>query len=374
MILQKSKNISLSFSPFKAHKTSDNKLRFSDGFIFNIFEDSKNKDGNELDVSLKESCNFCRPSNMRDDFSYEKGDKFYLSIDKYSIQTSKIIKVAESESLPTSYATGKDYILICAINNLGNINQILKQNVFIQDRSLATKKAFQVNQISTNFNGRGEITSAKYKMEGGFAVCLSSGKVLFVEGIDEFQVQGGKSLLEKEEPEKMIYLVAEYTTEVATVDQENGGAQVPYDVIKSATLTNAYLEIQEEERDIDSIEEAPRTGIKGNQTDGRFYIPIYGFNNQPKEGNVYLAPFVERYQVLVESEPFIGPDGFPAIPEYESEFPDEFEPALYYLWFSHNAEFSTPLSNADFIGAIIDGNSDLTYALKRYSVLKLRFS
>jgi hypothetical protein len=375
MILQKSKNISLSFSPFQAYKTSDNKLRFSDGFIFNIFEDSKNKDGNELDVSLKESCNFCRPLNMREDFSYEKGDKFYLSIDRYDIKSSKIIKVAASESLPTSYVREKDYILICAINGSGNINQILTQNVFIQDRSFATKKAFQVNQISTEVDERtGEITSTKYKMEGGFAVCLSSGKVLFVEGIDEFEVEGEKSLLEKEEPEKRIYLVAEYTTEVATVDQENGGAQVPYDVIKSATLTNAYLEIQGKERDIDSIEEAPRTGIKGNQTDGRFYIPIYGFNNQPKEGNVYLAPYVERYQILVGSEPFTGPDGIPASAVYESEFPDEFEPALYYIWGSQDGNQVTPLSDEDIIGAIIDGNTDLTYALKRYSVLKLRFS
>ena len=189
MILQKGKNVSLSFSPFQAYKTSDNKLRFSDGFIFNIFEDSKNKDGNELDVSLKESCNFCRPSNKREDFSYEKGDKFYLSIDRYDIKTSKIIKVAVSESLPTSYVREKDYILICAINGSGNINQILTQNVFIQDRSFATKKAFQVSSISTEVDERtGEITSKKYKMEGGFAVCLSSGKVLFVDGIDEFEV------------------------------------------------------------------------------------------------------------------------------------------------------------------------------------------
>jgi hypothetical protein len=376
MILQKGKNVSLSFSPFQAYKTSDNKLRFSDGFIFNIFEDSKNKDGNELDVSLKESCNFCRPSNMREDFSYEKGDKFYLSIDRYDIKSSKIIKVEASESLRITYIK-KDYILICAINNLGNINQILKQNVFIQDRSFATKKAFQVSPISTNARA-GEIISKKYKMEGGFAVCLSSGKVLFVEGIDEFEVQGEKSLLEKEEPEKIIYLVAEYTTEFATLDQENHSAYVPYDVITSATLTNAYLEIQGKERDRDSIEqEAPKTGKRGNQAYGKFYIPIYplrpyGFNTQPKEGNLYLAPYVERYQILVDSEPFSGPDGFPARPEYESEFPDEFEPPLYYIWISTDVNQSIPLTQAGIIGAIIDGAFDLTYALEKHSVLKLR--
>ena len=47
MILQKGKNTSLSFSPFQAYRTKDNKLRFSNGFIFNIFQDSQNKDGNE---------------------------------------------------------------------------------------------------------------------------------------------------------------------------------------------------------------------------------------------------------------------------------------------------------------------------------------
>jgi len=372
MILQKGKNVSLSFSPFQAYKTPDNKLRFSDGFIFNIFEDSKNKDGNELDVSLKESCNFCRPSNMREDFSYEKGDKFYLSIDRYDIKTSKIIKVALSESLPTSYVREKDYILICAINNSGNINQILKQNVFIQDRYFATKKAFQVNQISTEFDERtGEIISKKYKMEGGFAVCLSSGKVLFVDPI-EFEVQGEESLLEKEEPEKRVYLVAEYSTEVATLDQENDGAYVPYDVIRSATLTDAYLEIQGEKRDFDSIEEeAPKTGREGNQqTDGKFYIPIYPLI-QPKEGNRYLYPYVERYQILVGSEPFTGPDGEYANPVYD---PIELsaKPPLYYIWISINANQSIPLTDEDIIGAIIDGAFDLTYALEKHSVLKLR--
>jgi hypothetical protein len=383
MILQKSKNISLSFSPFKAHKTSDNKLRFSDGFIFNIFEDSKNKDGNELDVSLKESCNFCRPLNMREDFSYEKGDKFYLSIDKYSIQTSKIIKVAESESLPR-FIDGreKDNILICAINNLGSINQILKQNVFIQDRSFATKKAFQVNQISTKVDERtGEITSAKYKMEGGFAVCLSSGKVLFVEGIDEFEVEGEKTLLEKEEPEKWIYLVAEYTTEFATLDQLNNDAYFPYEVIRSATLTNAYLEIQEKERDRDSIEqEAPKTGKRGNQAYGKFYIPIYPlrlfrFNPKGKEGNLYLAPYVERYQVLVGSESFLGPDGEYANPVYD---PIELsaKPPIYYIWSSTNV-LDIPLDDEDIIEALLDEDYeggepiDLSYAIDKHSVLKL---
>jgi hypothetical protein len=388
MILQKSKNISLSFSPFKAYKTSDNKLRFSDGFIFNIFEDSKNKDGNELDVSLKESCNFCRPSNMREDFSYEKGDKFYLSIDRYDIKSSKIIKVEASESLRISYIKKlkKDYILICAINNLGNINQILKQNVFIQDRSFATKKAFQVSPISTNARA-GEIISKKYKMEGGFAVCLSSGKVLFVEGIDEFEVQGEKSLLEKEEPEKIIYLVAEYTTEFATLDQLNNDAYFPYEVIRSATLTNAYLEIQEKERDRDSIEqEAPKTGKRGNQAYGKFYIPIYplrpyGFNTQPKEGNLYLAPYVERYQVLVGSDRFTGPDGEYANPVYD---PIELsaKPPLYYIWISSNVLYQDiPLTDEDIIDAILDAlldeeyeggePIDLTYAIDKHSVLKL---
>lgn len=375
MILQKGKNVSLSFSPFQAYKTSDNKLRFSDGFIFNIFEDSKNKDGNELDVSLKESCNFCRPLNMREDFSYEKGDKFYLSIDRYDIKSSKIIKVEASESLPTSYRE-KDYILICAINGSGNINQILTQNVFIQDRSFATKKAFQVSSISTEVDERtGEIISKKYKMEGGFAVCLSSGKVLFVDGIDEFEVEGEKSLLEKEEPEKRIYLVAEYTTEFATLDQENHGAYIPYDVITSATLTDAYLEIQGKERDRDSIEqEAPKTGKRGNQAYGKFYIPIYplrpyGFNTQPREGNVYLYPYVERFQFLVDSDLFIGPDGIGA---------SLGSPPVYYFWISQNVNQLIPLGAEDIISALTDEDYegtypiDLTYVLEKHSVLKLR--
>lgn len=384
MILQKGKNISLSFSPFQAYKTSDNKLRFSDGFIFNIFEDSKNKDGNELDVSLKESCNFCRPLNMREDFSYEKGDKFYLSIGRYDIKSSKIIKVVASESLPTSDVREKDHILICAINGSGNINQILRQNVFIQDRSFATKKAFQVNQISTEVDeGTGEITSKKYKMEGGFAVCLSSGKVLFVEGIDEFEVEGEKSLLEKEEPEKRIYLVAEYTTEVTALDQENNGAYVSYDVITSATLTNASLVVEEEERDRDSIyEEAPKTEREGNQTDGKFYIPIYplrpyGLNTQPKEGNVYLYPYVNRSQVLVDTDPFFGPDGVAAIAEYD---PNEGigSPPLYYIWTSSDLDEAIQSSSADIISALTDEDYvgtypiDLGYAQKKHSVLKLR--
>jgi hypothetical protein len=376
MILQKGKNVSLSFSPFQAYKTSDNKLRFSDGFIFNIFEDSKNKDGNELDVSLKESCNFCRPLNMREDFSYEKGDKFYLSIDRYDIKSSKIIKVVASESLPISYGREKDYILICAINGSGNINQILRQNVFIQDRSFATKKAFQVSSISTEVDERtGEITAKKYKMEGGFAVCLSSGKVLFVDGIDEFEVEGEKSLLEKAEPEKRIYLVAEYSTEVTTLDQLNNNAYAPYDVITSATLTNAYLEIQGKERDLDSIyEEAPKTEKKGNQTDGKFYIPIYplrpyGFNTQPREGNVYLYPYVERFQFLVDTDLFIGPDGIGA---------SLGSPPLYYFWISQNVNQSIPLSAEDIISALTDedyeggGPIDLTYGLEKHSVLRLR--
>lgn len=387
MILQKGKNVSLSFSPFQAYKTSDNKLRFSDGFIFNIFEDSKNKDGNESDVSLKESCNFCRPLNMREDFSYEKGDKFYLSIDRYDIKTSKIIKVAASESLPISYGREKDHILICAINGSGNINQILTQNVFIQDRSFATKKAFQVSPISTEVQERtGEITAKKYKMEGGFAVCLSSGKVLFVEGIDEFEVEGEKSLLEKEEPEKRIYLVAEYTTELTTLDQDNDGAYVPYDVITSATLTDAYLEIEGKERDLDSIEEeAPKTGKGGSEAGGRFYIPIYplrpyGFNTQPREGNIYLSPYIERGRVLVDREIFSGPDGISAVPEFASEFPDEFEPPLYYIWISSNLKRDEIPFKAGQIGGIIaDAEEseipfplDLTYAADKYSVLKLK--
>jgi hypothetical protein len=386
MILQKSKNISLSFSPFQAYETKDDKLRFSDGFIFNIFEDSKNKDGNESDVSLKESCNFCRPSNMREDFSYEKGDKFYLSIDRYYIKNSEIIKVAASESLPTSYVREKDYILICAINNSGNINQILRQNVFIQDRSFATKKAFQVNPISTKLDERtGEITSTKYKMEGGFVVCLSSGKVLFVDPI-EFQVRGSKSLLEQENPEKRIYLVAKYTTEVTTLDQENHAAYVPYDVITSATLTDANLEVEVKERELDSIyEEAPKTEKKGNQTDGKFYIPIYPLGSygllstQAKEGNVYLYPYVGGYpKVLVSSDRLIGPDGIAGEPVFV-EGGDEFEPPSYYIWLSNEIEDETfPLGIDEILDILGDEDReggaviDLSYVLEKHSVLKLR--
>ena len=383
MILQKGKNTSLSFSPFQAYRTKDNKLRFSNGFIFNIFQDSQNKDGNELDVSLKESCNFCRPSNMKEDFSYQAGDKFYLSIDRNYIKSSKIIKVGASESLPTNYyGTKKDYILICAITGRNNdesneslsINQILTQNVFIQDRSVATKKAFQVNQISTNVDETtGEIISKKYKMEGGFAVCLSSGKVLFVEGIDEFEVKGEKSLLEKEEPEKIIYLVAEYE---ALIRKASG--YIPYDIITNATLTDAYLTVEGKERSRESIEkDAPKTQTKAPSNKiGKFYIPIYplrpyGFNTQPREGNIYLQPFVERFLVLVsgpDDDGFVGPDGIEA-----------FENRLYFIWFSPNYRGDFPWNEDQIVSAIVDGGGrdefgaiDVSHELDTQSVLRLK--
>jgi hypothetical protein len=81
---------------------------------------------------------------------------------------------------------------------------------------------------------------------------------------------------------------------------------------------------------------------------------------------------------LVDTDFFFGPDGVPAIPEYESEFPDEFEPALYYIWASSDLDEAIQSSSADIISALTDEDYeglypiDLAYAQKKHSVLKLR--
>lgn len=350
-------------NPFNLSITKDGKIRFSRGLIFNVYEESKNKSGESSKDALKESCDFCAPNNNSEEFEFEAGDKFYIKIDKSYIQDSEIVKADSDYVIDEDY----DYVLICQVNEGGTPIQLLTQNVFIQDRSFAQKKAFQVSRIGDK----------EYKIEGGFVICRASGVIKFVEGTT-FSIQGDDPLIKQQDPEKIIYLVVNYTcdTEAVTEDQD---AYESYEVLTSATLSSATLEeATKAKKRSDLYSLAPKTGKSGEETSGEFYIPIYPpdlsqVTKTPREGNAYLKPTIKRFYTKIASYSFEG-----SSPVFDPD-EDEDAPAIYHISFSDNLneyneeEFTSKQAVDILIDEDYSGGEpiDVSFYQTNYSLLEI---
>lgn len=320
MNFTKKRRSAKSDNPFKLSITKDGKIRFSRGLIFNIYEESKNKSGENSKDALKESCDFCAPNNNSEEFEFEAGDKFYIKIERSYIQNSEIVKADSDYVIDEDY----DYVLICQVNESGTPIQLLTQNIFIQDRSFAQKKAFQVSRTGDK----------EYKIEGGFVICRASGVIKFVEGTT-FSIQGDLPLIQQQTPEKIIYLVVNYTCDTEAVTED---AYESYEILSSATLQSATLEEETKaKKRSDLFSLAPKTGKSGEETSGKFYIPIYPPNlsqvtSDPREGNVYIKPTIKRFFTKIASDPFQGSS------PVQDPNEDGDAPAIYHISFTSDID------------------------------------